>query len=61
MRAWLRMKRTAAAVVMGLSVGLPMLPDNFAHATDPLTKGVHALAQVREGTIPSSGAAEDTL
>lgn len=60
MRIWLRVKRTAAAVVM-VSVGLPILQGQFAHATDPLMKGVHAFAQVGEGTVPASGAAEDTL
>lgn len=62
MRTWLRMKRIAVAAVLGLFVGIPMLPDQFSHATDPLMKrGVHALAQVGEGTVPASGAAEDTL
>ena len=61
MRTWLRMKWTAAVAIMGLSVGLPMLPGQFAHATDPPMKGVLALAQVGEGTVLASGAAEDTL
>jgi len=61
MRTWPRMKRTAAVAVMGLFVGLSMLPGQFAYATDRLIKGVHALAQVGEGSVPASGAAEDTL
>jgi hypothetical protein len=61
MRTWLRMKWTAAVTIMGLSVGLPMLPSQFAHAADPLMKEVLVLAQVGEGHVPASGAAEDTL
>lgn len=61
MRTWSRMKRTAAVAIMGLAVGLPMLPGQFAQAADPLMRGVHALTQVGEGNVPASGAAEDTL
>lgn len=61
MRTLPRMKRTAAVAIMGLSLGLPMLSGQFAQAADPRMKGVLALAQVGQGNVLASGAAEDTL